>query len=438
MRYRQVARRGRRGPGIQRRAGVARANHVQLRRDGTLDARDATPSNLLALQRTAGNRAVQRLIDDATFAAETKLKFRKGKSHKAFAAMREALAAYKTMGNAPIKTRVDFLWKLQDTVETWLAARGGKSSRADAVKRLKQSIKDEIAALGNKLSEIQPDDFSGKNEKRVENEKYGGALSKLDEIDYDFGVENGMKVEGGSFTGLFKEGKDRDDAISNTRGPGSGVTADDPRIVERNLATQAIAQLLGTPELIPQTFKAKHNRGTGELEGIVMEKIKGTTGKDAPTTVKTDPVFRKCLSNLYLLDIICAQVDRHPGNYMVVMDGGKVTGVVGIDNDLSFGDKHDDLDWAKHYGFGDITKVGGYVRGMLSNGKLAHELTEIDAVFAQRIITLSQNTGLVQTALAAFLKPGEITACIGRIRALAQFLTPLMQQPNGVVKTKWE
>jgi hypothetical protein len=40
--------------------------------------------------------------------------------------------------------------------------------------------------------------------------------------------------------------------------------------------------------------------------------------------------------------------------------------------------------------------------------------------------------------LSSYLNPAELDSTISRIESLARFLEPMLAQPNGVVKTKWE
>lgn len=52
----------------------------------------------------------------------------------------------------------------------------------------------------------------------------------------------------------------------------------------------------------------------------------------------SDPALRRELNRLQWMDALCAQGDRHAGNYFVEMDNrGRVVGVTGIDNDQAFG-----------------------------------------------------------------------------------------------------
>lgn len=68
-----------------------------------------------------------------------------------------------------------------------------------------------------------------------------------------------------------------------------------------------------------------------------MEKV-DNLGKAAIEIDVADPGLRRGINDLQWLDCLCGQADRHPGNIFVEYDpNGRVSGVKGIDNDMSFG-----------------------------------------------------------------------------------------------------
>jgi hypothetical protein len=171
---------------------------------------------------------------------------------------------------------------------------------------------------------------------------------------------------------------------------------------------QVIDKLLGA-NVVPATFMAQH----AGKQGFIMEKVKGKTGRELgagklpeekqfATDAMANPLVREGLSKIYLLDLICAQVDRHPGNYMVVIEEGVIKGVKAIDNDLAFG-KDVDID--------ELMQLQGNLkqwRRMGFIGPLADELKEIDKNFAQKIIDLSKTPDVLRNALQGLLTPEEI------------------------------
>jgi hypothetical protein len=206
-----------------------------------------------------------------------------------------------------------------------------------------------------------------------------------------------------------------------------------PGFHRRTLAMYKLDQLLGA-NVIPPTFLAKHN---GKI-GTVMQKVQGTSYYKLTTggekefqpgfygKARASAAFRKSLSNLYLLDIIAGQVDRHSGNYMVEMEGGVIKGVKGVDLDLAFGEEYT----------GEMVKS---TRDKLDvAGKTASELKEIDQKFALSIIKAAGNKQDVQDALTGLLSEGEIQVTIDRLTKLAEFLKPLIGKDKGPIVTEWK
>ena len=146
------------------------------------------------------------------------------------------------------------------------------------------------------------------------------------------------------------------DKLSNMRGrhfthSSSGI-AQNSRLDDRNAAMSKVAGLLGVPEIIcsavPMCFKDKDGK---IIEGTFMEMADGVDPAhpdglsgwvDQETAFAESPLVVRDLANLQMLDYICGNTDRHGGNMIFSFDDGnppRVTGVKGIDNDLSFGRK---------------------------------------------------------------------------------------------------
>jgi hypothetical protein len=74
--------------------------------------------------------------------------------------------------------------------------------------------------------------------------------------------------------------------------------------------------------------------------GLLMDPAPGKTGSALRGSADLDQAlasreFKRDLSNLVLLDAVLGSFDRHPGNYLVHIEGGQYKGVKGIDNDFS-------------------------------------------------------------------------------------------------------
>ena len=123
------------------------------------------------------------------------------------------------------------------------------------------------------------------------------------------------------------------------------------RVDSRNSAMSLVANMLGQPELLARSkpLTVVHN---GQIvEGTFMELAKGSHWTHIS---KNDPILKcskksynnaqllKSIADIQIVDFLCCNVDRHGGNLTYVVDSSdpkrpKVTGVQGIDNDMSFG-----------------------------------------------------------------------------------------------------
>lgn len=134
--------------------------------------------------------------------------------------------------------------------------------------------------------------------------------------------------------------------ISNGAGIRSGANVN-----RRNAAISRMAQLLGFPDLVAQSFNVKLDIGGKKLKGTFMKEVKGV---DVSKLTEDSDVFnitlggldelnlKKQLANLQVLDYLCGNPDRHGGNMLYNItkneDGTYTLKVVcGIDNDTSFG-----------------------------------------------------------------------------------------------------
>ena len=136
------------------------------------------------------------------------------------------------------------------------------------------------------------------------------------------------------------------------------------RVDSRNSAMSLVANMLGQPELLARSkpLTVVHNGET--FEGTFMELAKGSQSSHIS---KNDPILKctresynnarllKSIADMQILDFLCCNVDRHGGNLTYIVDNSnpespKVTGVQGIDNDMSFG--------VRRLG-GDATVFGG-------------------------------------------------------------------------------
>lgn len=119
------------------------------------------------------------------------------------------------------------------------------------------------------------------------------------------------------------------------------------RLDQRNSAMSAVADLIGMPDIIAKSVPMSVKKDGNVVKGTFMS---FADGQDV-SMIGTDSVFGhldysrtvrnvdllKSVSDLQVLDFICGNVDRHGANMFYKVEHGVVTGVQGIDNDLSFG-----------------------------------------------------------------------------------------------------
>ncbi|CAN7502203.1 hypothetical protein [Acidovorax sp. LjRoot117] len=117
------------------------------------------------------------------------------------------------------------------------------------------------------------------------------------------------------------------------------------------LSPEKRAELSASPELATAYAREKGFVGGKLVEGglqlinsMEVENMDGeitVQEKDAFVAFDfSDPVLREKTTDLQWLDALCGQVDRHGHNYIVQQGAdGRVTGVIGIDNDIAFGDQ---------------------------------------------------------------------------------------------------
>ena len=124
------------------------------------------------------------------------------------------------------------------------------------------------------------------------------------------------------------------------------------KIDKRNSAMSMVAEMLGCSNVIAKS-KNLHVKDpkTGKVTmGTFMEKAEGvdfisTDPEDmekfsnlTPSMVEGNIYLIKDIANIQINDWICGNGDRHMGNMLYKFDeAGRLTGIVGIDNDASFG-----------------------------------------------------------------------------------------------------
>ncbi len=127
------------------------------------------------------------------------------------------------------------------------------------------------------------------------------------------------------------------------------------KIAGRACAMSDVARALGFPELLVESKRITIKDGNKEIKGVMTEAA-GLDTADFGYMLYTDPFYTKMdrkqfnskemlssLADLQILDYLCGNTDRHANNFFLKQDfsdpeNPKLLGVLGIDNDNSFGD----------------------------------------------------------------------------------------------------
>ena len=232
----------------------------------------------------------------------------------------------------------------------------------------------------------------------------------------------------GPFSGYFKAEKGFEKTPAG-HDMDTGIRQADPNLGARAVAMTKIDQLLQT-NLLARTEFAVHD---GKL-GTVSETAKGVGLKSVKTVMTDaeqqragggvvsmeDPVLQAGLNKLQILDAICGQLDRHFGNWKLQKDDqtGRVTGLTGIDLDMSFGR--------------DMTKLDQ--RGALKAPAYRGMPNLVDETLGRRILQISADD--IRAALTGLLPAAEIEATVSRFTSV-QSTIQQMDKDGQLTKT-WD
>lgn len=176
----------------------------------------------------------------------------------------------------------------------------------------------------------------------------------------------------------------------------------------RNVATNRMADLLGVGHLVARSRTVEvQDQATGKsIRGNLMDQALGVSHSEVKERLQHGQItsgFMRDALNLQILDALCGQGDRHMGNIRFQTDqNGMVSGLMGIDNDGSFGLNLDTVSVR------DASRRDGRIFDQ-STGEMV--IPFMDDGMANRILNLDRE--LVRFALADLLTPDEVdTACL--------------------------
>lgn len=189
---------------------------------------------------------------------------------------------------------------------------------------------------------------------------------------------------------------------------------------DRNVATSRMAEYLGAGEVIAHSKTALIERDGKLVRGNIMKKAKGKSYYDAIKYAFDECIgikfTRKAIvqaQKLQFLDYICGQTDRHAENLFVTYEESRnhvvITGVTGIDNDMSFGALKAN----------DIIEGRRFFTGLEKNGIMNYKLFEHD--FLHKILGMTKE-GLQYMFADLDINEEEIDCMWDRITVLKEHL----------------
>ncbi len=244
-----------------------------------------------------------------------------------------------------------------------------------------------------------------------------------------------------------EKNEERDKGMAgNLRDLGATIEGGYLNAEKRNIATTVLAKLLRLDGLVVESELAKRVPVSGIPQyGVLMEEAKGMNYdeifdeqdelKMTPQTQEfaqavADPdqlhVLYKNLTNLQILDVICGQVDRHLNNFKVEVVAGQIVGVHGFDNDMAFG----------------TTEIGG-PNDQFSNDAMLYNrngeiiLPHVSRELAERIVEISNNLPLIESALIGLLSAAEINAVKARVTKMGSAMREMIRWNRTLTDAQW-
>lgn len=201
-------------------------------------------------------------------------------------------------------------------------------------------------------------------------------------------------------------------------------------ITNRNIATYRLAELLGVPELIPNSRKVKYKDDNGnDCEGILMAEAKGmelfeSYEKVNKETYKYSDQIYFQMNALQILDVIAGQTDRNNTNIYVELVGGQFKNLKGIDNDMSFGKlSYKDIQKREHQ---------NYLLRTLEDKNGLCTVKLIDKRLYDSLMALTDE--MVTYVFADLLTKDELAALLDRIKGVKALLERTYKKDSNIFK----
>ena len=176
----------------------------------------------------------------------------------------------------------------------------------------------------------------------------------------------------------------------------------------RQMATEAVAKMLGLDYMIPHSEFVVVNHGGKAMHGTLMEVADGESTEgisEERSREVASPALQRELMKLNMLDAITYERDHRPGNYNIILDeNGKTSRLSVFDNDAAM--TFAPFSVSTHSSAGSSCIVGG---GQINRPHL-------DKCLSENICKLKKHE--LRQALKPFLNYWQITACWNRVKDL--------------------
>jgi hypothetical protein len=215
----------------------------------------------------------------------------------------------------------------------------------------------------------------------------------------------------------------------------------------RNYASSRMAGYLGVPMLLAPSKTITLKQGASERIGNAMGEAAGIDCKDLTEDQLSKisaiaPEAIRELMNLQTLDYLSGQIDRHQGNYRVVLQEHTVAGqttytitrIIGIDNDLAFGAlKSETIRSSGDFKGGAYNNLPTFTRKKTS-GELC-TMDTMDSDMAMKMLALTDD--ILDFRFQDLLKPEELVAMHTRLHEMQETIKRTFQSnPNFLRKAE--
>ncbi|MBO6137916.1 MAG: hypothetical protein J6O71_04810 [Lachnospiraceae bacterium] len=207
----------------------------------------------------------------------------------------------------------------------------------------------------------------------------------------------------------------------------SALIKEGRNLSRRNVATSRMAQLLGIDDIIAPSHTVVIKKNGKRIRGNVMEQAKGSEERSLKQTRCTySDEAEDELICLQFFDLICGQIDRHYGNFLLDTESSSsgenvISGICAIDNDMSFGNMD----------FKTAAKGTNRLR------RLRRDMIKlIPEKFKRAVLELDPSfTGLI---LRDLIEQDEINSLNDRIRGLQDYIRRVDAQDEAEIQKKLE